>query len=165
MPAKANRLIMIIGLQAGKDYQKFPVHLRMTQVSGLTLGYDRDVRDQAELLIVISEQVANPALEPVSTDSIANFTTHGHPKTRAVPPRVHYHYKMGCVIMLSLLPGSLIITGTADPAKPFKGLITLHPSACCYFTGIDTAKDLRPRARRRLITFDPLFERMRLRKP
>ena len=55
MPAMANRLNMILGLQAGKDCNNFLVHLRMTQASGMALGYDRDVRDLAELLVMLSE--------------------------------------------------------------------------------------------------------------
>jgi hypothetical protein len=51
----ANRLIMILGLQAGKDCGNFLVHLQMTQVSGMAFGYDRNVNDPAELLVVLSE--------------------------------------------------------------------------------------------------------------
>jgi len=51
----ANRLIMIIGLQAGKDCQNFLVHLQTTQTSGLPLGNYRNIHELIEVFITMSE--------------------------------------------------------------------------------------------------------------
>jgi len=103
----ANRLSMIIGPQAGKDCQKFPVHLRMTQASGLALCYNRNICNLIKLFVVLSKYLAYPPLKFIAADSITYLTTGSYSQAGAVPAWVDNHYKMGRMITRTLFPGSL----------------------------------------------------------
>lgn len=95
---------------------------------------------------------------------MANFAADGDAEARDVTARVDDHNEMGCVDMLAFPPETLVVCGSPDAARPGEGLV-IHTRCCDYLTGMLTARRLRPRARRRLITFAPAFERMRLRNP
>ena len=137
----------------------------MIQASGLAFGDNRNVHGPAELFIVMSEELSNPAFESIPANSITNLATHGHTQAGVAPTRAGNHNKMGRVITLSFLPGLLIFTGSTDPAHPGEGLFTFHLIVLFYLLEIVAARRLRPLARRRLITFAPALERIRLRKP
>ena len=137
----------------------------MIQASGLAFGDNGNVHGPTELFMVMSEKFSNPAFESISANSITNLATHGYTQAGVVPTRAGNHNKMCRVIALSFLPGPLIFAGPTDPVRPGEGLFTFHLMVRCYLLEIVAAKRLRPLARRRLITFAPALERIRLRKP
>jgi len=137
----------------------------MFQVSGLAFGDNGNIYGPTELFIVMSEELSNPALEPVPVNRITNLATHGYTQAGIVPGRVDNHNKMGRVITLSFLPGPLVFAGSTNPTQPGEGLITVHPMDRRYLLEIVAARRLRPLARRRLITLAPDLERIRLRNP
>ena len=137
----------------------------MIQAAGLAFGDNGNIHGPTELFMMVSEELSNPALESIPADSIANFATHSQPQTGVAPARVDNHNKMGCVIVLSFLPDPLVFAGSTDPTQPGEGLFTVHPMVWRYLLEIVAARRLRPLARRRLITFTPALERIRLRKP
>ena len=122
-----NRLIMIIGLQAGKNCHEFLVHLQMIQVSGFLLGYNRNIQRTTEKLTVSPKQFSNPPLEPISTNSIADFATHRYPQSRKFTSGDNYHYKMGGMITFSLATNMPEFNGTTNPAFSGEGLFIFHP--------------------------------------
>ena len=123
----ANRLIMVIGLQAGKDCQNFLVHLQTTQASGLPLGNYRNIHNLIETIIVVSKQLTKPAFETIATNGITNLTAYRNTETRDFTSRTHDDSEMICLIAPSLLPDLLVLTGTAHPANFLEGLFSLHP--------------------------------------
>jgi len=137
----------------------------MIQASGLAFGNNGNIHDLAELFIVMSEELSNPAFDSVPANRISNLATHGYTQAGVVLTRVDNHNKMGRVITLSYLPDTLVFAGSTDPTEPGEGLFSVHPMFRFYLLEIVAARRLRPLARRRLITFAPALERIRLRKP
>ena len=101
--------------------------MQMIQASGMTFGDDRNIHGLAELLVVMSEELSNPALESIPGDRITDLATHRYTQAGFVPTRVYNHNKVGRVITFPFLPGFLIFAGSADPTTPGKGLFTVHP--------------------------------------
>jgi len=99
----------------------------MIQASGLVFGDNGNIRDRAELFIVMSEELSYPAFESISTNRVTDFATHCYTETRIVSTRVYDDYKMGRMIKLSLPPGCLVFARSANPAKPGKGFFIDHP--------------------------------------
>ncbi len=137
----------------------------MFQVSGSAFGDNRNIHDLTELFAVISEELSNPAFESIPANRITDLATHGYTQAGNILTGIDNHNKMGRVITSPFLPGPLVFAGSTDPANPGEGLFAVHPMVRCYLLEIVAAKRLRPLARRRLITFAPDLERIRLRKP
>lgn len=138
----------------------------MSQLPGVALGNDGDVQGSGRKLQLFSEELANPALQAVTINGIANLAAYRQSHTGdGMIGRADYHYEMCCVIAFPTPPDMLIFSRGSNPAAFLEGLLALHPMAYSYLVGIDTERRLRPLARRRLITLAPFLVRMRLRNP
>lgn len=95
----------------------------MIQASGLAFGDNGYIHDRTEPLIVMSEELSDPAFQSIAANRVTDLATHGYTQARVFSARVDDNNQMGRMITLSLPPGFLVFARSTNPAKPGKGLI------------------------------------------
>lgn len=128
MPAIAHRLNIISGLQAGKGLTQFLVQQVMCQLSSVALGDHRQVNATIQLPMMMSIEFSNPALETITTNSIANLAAHGQSKT------VHRAFswtdnndKMSGMITMTVAPDPGVFIACAETTIFLEGLVFHQP--------------------------------------
>ena len=116
-----------------------------------------------------TEKLAQPALDPVTSNGPPDFAADSQPKPGGAVWPFHYDdQKVGGMPLVSPLTDAIIFLAAVQPAGRRKGISADLDGVGCHFAylvGMETTSCLRPLARRRLSTVCPFLVCIRLRKP